>query len=169
LTPTSLEAPIDVTALLRGDDGDDAALAEARAAVQVVEGPRAERESIDVPNPGAATAPAEHNFAAAQNRRAGRSAAQSSSTGSSKPAATTASAPTQTNAPTAPALADILAAARQVGIDAARYERYATKRWGPGWKANATGRRRALEEIESFRECPAALATKIDAELDLFA
>ena len=46
---------------------------------------------------------------------------------------------------------------------------YAAKRWGPGWKINADGRRRALAEIERFRDDPDGLTDKIDAEIDVFA
>ena len=60
-------------------------------------------------------------------------------------------------------------AAADFGIDGERYTAYAAKRWGPGWKINATGRRRALAEIESFRDDPDGLTDKIDAEIDVFA
>ena len=63
----------------------------------------------------------------------------------------------------------MLNAAAEFGIDGERYAAYAAKRWGPGWKINATGRRRALAEIESFRDDPDGLTDKIDAEIDVFA
>ena len=57
-----------------------------------------------------------------------------------------------------------------VGTPAARAASLiAAKRWGPGWKINADGRRRALAEIERFRDDPDGLTDKIDAEIDVFA
>ena len=60
-------------------------------------------------------------------------------------------------------------AAAEFGIDGERYAAYAAKRWGPGWKINVAGRRRALAEIERFRDDPDGLTDKIDAEIDVSA
>jgi hypothetical protein len=63
----------------------------------------------------------------------------------------------------------VINASAEFGIDGARYTAYAAKRWGPGWKINAAGRRRALAEIEGFRDDPDGFINKIDAELGVFA
>jgi hypothetical protein len=56
----------------------------------------------------------------------------------------------------------INAAAESVSM--ARASAYAASA-GAGWKINAAGRRRALAEIESFRDDPDGFTDKIDTEL----
>src|SRR5206468_10641378 len=67
-----------------------------------------------------------------------------------------------------PGVEQVINAAAEFGIDGERYAAYAAKRWGPGWTINADGRRRALAEIERFRDDPDGLTDKIDAEIDVF-
>jgi hypothetical protein len=67
-----------------------------------------------------------------------------------------------------PTIEHVIDAATTLGIDSSRYETYAAKRWGSGWKMNAGGRRRALEEVERFRNDPQGLISKINAEVDVF-
>ena len=69
---------------------------------------------------------------------------------------------------TAPELQHVLNAAAVLGIASERYMAYAAKGWGPGWKINALGRRRALAEIESFRDDRQGFADKINAAVDMF-
>ena len=59
-------------------------------------------------------------------------------------------------------------AAATLGVDPERFERYAEKRWGRGWKMNANGRRRALDEVAGFGDDGEGFRAKVDAELDLF-
>jgi len=59
-------------------------------------------------------------------------------------------------------------AAAALGVAAERFEHYAEKRWGRGWKMNANGRRRALDEVARFAEDGEAFRAKVDAELDVF-
>jgi hypothetical protein len=61
----------------------------------------------------------------------------------------------------------VLAAAAGLGVDAARFARYADRRWGPGWMRSAKGRHQALDEIERYRNDPEGFADKIDAYLNL--
>ncbi len=77
--------------------------------------------------------------------------------------------PAKSEGGSGPSVEQVINAAAEFGIDGARYAAYAAKRWGPGWKINAAGRRRALAEIESFRDDPDGLTNKIDAEIDVFA
>ena len=58
-------------------------------------------------------------------------------------------------------------AAATLGVDAERFERYAQKRWGRGWKMNANGRKRALDEVSGFGNDGPGFRAKIDAELDV--
>jgi hypothetical protein len=61
----------------------------------------------------------------------------------------------------------VLAAAARLGVDAARFERYADRRWGPEWMTSANGRHQVLDEIERYRNDPEGFADKIDAHLNL--
>jgi hypothetical protein len=118
-----LEAPVDVAALLRPDEGLDATEArEARAAeaVSVLEG-----------------VPAGNGFEA---RRQGPAVA-------------------------ADETARVAQAAAALGVEAERFERYAEKRWGRGWKMNANGRKRAFDEVNAFGDDGESFRSKVDAEL----
>ena len=64
-----------------------------------------------------------------------------------------------------PCLDLVIQAAQSYGLDAARYEAYADKRWGSGWKVNVSGRRRALEELERYQNDPDGYLDKIASEL----
>lgn len=66
------------------------------------------------------------------------------------------------------ALADVDDTAIAIGIDPAEFRKYAEKRWGQGWSKNPNGRRRAIEELESFRSDPDALRERINAEVNVF-
>lgn len=60
-----------------------------------------------------------------------------------------------------------LAAAAGLGVDAARFARYADRRWGAEWMRSANGRHQVLDEIERYRNDPEGFADKIDAHLNL--
>jgi hypothetical protein len=127
-----LEAPVDMTALLREREDDDAAIVQAQLATQVLE--------------GAAQAPAEP---AAVSAAAGDGALGVSALREGEPS-----------------LERLLAQAQARGIDPARYQAYADRRWGRGWKLNPHGRRRAWDElVERYRNYPEGYRDKIDSEL----
>ena len=67
------------------------------------------------------------------------------------------------------ALADVDALAHAIGIDPAAFRQYADKRWGQGWSKNPNGRRKAINELESFRADPDALRQRMSAETQVFA
>jgi hypothetical protein len=129
-----LQAPIDVTALLRGDE--DEALDEASAAVRVLEG-----GGDNVAQPVSASS-VEATSAPADGCRVDAATVSASVPGA---------VPAGGDAPDAQTVLD---AAKQAGMPAERFEAYAAERWGGGWKHNMNGRRRALQEI---RRCGAAL------------
>lgn len=127
-----LEAPVDVTALLREREDDDATIVQAQLATQVLE--------------GTAQAPAEPAVVSAPARSGthGISAVREGE----------------------PSLERLLAQAQARGIDPARYQTYADRRWGSGWKLNPQGRRRAWDElVERYRNDPQGYRDKIDSEL----
>ncbi|MEO8154660.1 MAG: hypothetical protein ABI605_16435 [Rhizobacter sp.] len=133
-----LEAPVDVTALLREREDDDAAIVQAQFAAQVLEGPTAA---------GPVTRGARPDSVDCAPAVAETSAADS---------------PTRDGHPT---LAQLLVRAVDIGLDPARYEAYADRRWGKGWKLNAHGRRRAWDELERYRNDPQGYLDKVDCEL----
>ena len=162
-----LEAPIDVTALLRTNDDTDAALinaaraaallgtpGEAGGETQGAEGTAANGEAALRVHANTADAPRE---AQAAPEPLSREPSQTQATAQASPAQG------------APTLEEVSNAAAALGVASERYLQYAAKRWGAGWKVNPNGRRRALDDIESFRDDREGLLTKITAELDDFA
>jgi hypothetical protein len=64
-----------------------------------------------------------------------------------------------------PSAEQVMAAASAFGIGTQRYAAYAAQRWGGGWSLNADGRRRALDELERYRNGLQGLIHKIEMEL----
>lgn len=164
-----LEAPIDITSLLRTQE-DETAFVNARDAARMLEGTAHERYAEEH-RPDPLDGLMSDAIAAGQNE---------SDTGASAPvpqlrptwmAAGNLAASVKHGRATSTSGADdiseeqVIAAAGEFGIEAACYAAYAAKRWGAGWKLNANGRRRALDEIERYRNDPEGLADKIGTEL----
>ncbi|MBB4730502.1 hypothetical protein [Xanthomonas arboricola] len=134
-----LEAPVDVTALLREGE-DEALLAQAEVATQVLAG-----------QPGVAARPvAEPENAAAA------------------PIEPAPAVPSAVDDAEPPSVEAVLARVQEYGIAAERFEDYTRRRWGLGWKLNPRGRRRVLDELERYRNDPQGYADKIDTELRPF-
>ena len=164
-----LEAPIDVTALLRANDGDETAIVNGSEAARVLEGvcpadnaaedaPLSSTTDSEVPAP---TNGVEVKLPGDSIRRSASDTAVPSAR--RVPAREAAPAKSESG----PSFEQVINAAANFGVDGARYTAYAAKRWGPGWKINADGRRRALAEIERFHDDPDGLIDKIAAEIDL--
>jgi hypothetical protein len=168
-----LEAPIDVTALLRADEDDETAIVKGDQAARVLEGawPAAD-VAEDAPPSGAANSEIPAARDAVEVEMPGASS-QGNEPHAAVPRAQSAPAedakPTKGGGSSGASFEQVINAVAEFGIDGARYTAYAAKRWGPGWKINAAGRRRALAEIESFRDDPDGFINKIDAELGVFA
>lgn len=127
-----LEAPIDVTALLRDDEDQETALMQASYAEQVLEG-------------GGPLADAGEGRAVAPD---------------TQPCHTTQEeAPMRPGHPT---VEQLLHRVEAMGVDRERFQRYADGRWGRGWKINPHGRGRAWDEVERYAEDPEGYADKID-------
>lgn len=168
-----LEAPIDLTALLRAND-DDTALLHANGAAKVLEGPHHESgsgtEDVDVfdanvhdlKNSGI-TAP---DMDARSTSRAPQTSNEKTAVAAKQAGGVQKGRRSTPDEEAGPSAEQVVTAAVEFGIDAARYEIYAVKRWGPGWKLNANGRRRVLEEIERYRNDPEGFVDKIDTELN---
>jgi Recombination directionality factor-like len=164
-----LEAPVDVTTLLRVSDEDDTAVANAAQAARVLEGCPPAEGVIDERRVNMGTCDA---VAAADGTDDGESRAMLARVSESRslsPSAPRAPAenttPGQRSNRSDPLLQHVLNAAAALGITSERYIAYADKGWGPGWKLNAVARRRALAEIESFRDDRQRFADKINAAM----
>lgn len=134
-----LEAPIDVTALLRDGEDTEAAIMQANLAEQVLEG-----------------VPASHPVEGPEELIAG----------AAKAAAEAAETPMRPGHPT---LEQLLGRAEAMGLDAERFQQYADRRWGRGWKINPHGRNRAWDEMERFANDQEGYADKIDRVLGVLA
>jgi hypothetical protein len=64
-----------------------------------------------------------------------------------------------------PTFAQLLGRVAAMGLATNRFEAYADRRWGSGWKLNRHGRRRAWDELERFRNDAAGYIDKIEIEL----
>jgi hypothetical protein len=171
-----LEAPVDVAALLRPDEGLDGAEARAAEALNVLEGGPAEpgfRRESGGGDEGVFEAPTIAPRAASSDGPAsGDAAAPISAGGSGRPAMPVRRARTEPQREQVPnggeEASRVSQAAAALGVAAERFEHYAEKRWGRGWKMNANGRRRALDEVAGFAEDGEGFRAKVDAEIDLF-
>lgn len=208
-----LEAPVDVTALLRVDE--DEATSSAVVARRVLEGPavidtenadgmvrpaswsRADHQSATC-SPSSANKPIDrkdHDAYFESHARPQRNGGPGSSNscehamqGNAQPdqPATSMQRPVRPGRGTEPngdapassrsnaggtqgtSAEEVLDAAHASGVTPQDYEAYAAKRWGSGWRLNAAGRRRALDEIKALSAEPQALVDKVRAELNVF-
>ena len=133
-----LEAPVDVTTLLRENEDVEATLVQANLASQILEHDRSvsHAESVtavalDAPSPAGVLPPS-------------------------------AKVPPRAAHPT---LEQLLACAQACGIAPDLYQTYADRRWDRGWKINPHGRARAWSELERYRNDPQGYLDKIESEL----
>jgi hypothetical protein len=180
-----LEAPVDPTALLRHDEDLDALELRAADAANVLQGPGggtstvqvvSEDGVIEVPSPSpvveqAAERGQRSTGASTESRPAAPARAEPARSvqpkrGEAPPAGRSAAADTGAEAKEVAWLFDAAAA---LGVDAESYERYATKRWGQGWKKAAGGRKRALEDLTPFQDDGAGFVEKVKGELEVWA
>lgn len=131
-----LEAPVDVTALLRENEDVDTAIVQAQLASQILEGDRptalgGSSRPDDAGHPVQASSP---------------------------PAAE----PLQAGPPT---FEQLVARVQAYGIAPEQYQAYADRRWGRGWKLNPQGRARAWDELERHCNDPQGYLDKIECGL----
>ena len=134
-----LEAPIDVTALLRDDEDQEAAIMQASFAEQVLEA-AAPRADVGEGQAGAIEA---------QPGRAGQEE--------------------QPMRPGHPTLEQLLHRVDAMGVDRESFQHYADGRWGRGWKINPHGRDRAWDELERYANDCEGYADKIDCAVGALA
>ena len=175
-----LEAPVDVTSLLRPDDGLEALEMRAGEAAAMLEGGRADARVIgeaddrvvDVVASRGADAPEAPVQEARRDTPRGEAAASAGLAAPTAGGATQMSSGHRGASPRAAAASDdvkwIFDAAAALGVEQERFEAYADKRWGKGWKLAAGGRKRALDEVTSFADDAGGLQEKVRGELDVF-
>lgn len=130
-----LEAPVDVTALLREREDEDTALRQAHRAAAMLE-----RPAGDAVGGEWATASGDHDAA---------DGAFADAPAVAEP----------------PSIAQLLARARPMGLSAEHYLAYLTRRFGMGWQRRVHDRARAWDELERHRHDPAGYADKVAVAL----
>ena len=66
-----------------------------------------------------------------------------------------------------PSFEQLMARVQAYGIVPERYQAYADRRWGPGWKINPNGRAQAWNELERYGNDPQGYLDKIESEMQL--
>jgi hypothetical protein len=184
-----LEAPVDVAALLRENDDDDAVIVDAEAANRLLEGGSASADERDLSDGmsggdgdkvGRARGADDSNVhrrrqgTADSNKGTLRAETVDSCVDAGIGTRNSADVATDANAefdlPPAgqggePTFAQLLGRVAAMGLATNRYETYADRRWGSGWKLNRHGRRRAWDELERFRNDAAGYIDKIETEM----
>jgi hypothetical protein len=150
-----LEAPIDVTALLRPEDDQELLATRASQAVAVLEGPGVAMDSTQDEREIAPATTGPHD-------------ARPVACSTDRPSGADETGKRQGVASEGDSCEAILADAEALGVCTALFEEYATKRWGKGWKLNASGRRRAHDEVRSFAADAQGFRAKVDAEVRVF-
>lgn len=136
-----LEAPVDVTALLRDNEDTGTAIVQAQLATQVLQGDRA-AASTEAPPP---------DIDAVQV-----------STGSN--ASALEEPPPRDGRPS---FEQLMVRVEAYGIAPQRYQTYADRRWGRGWKINPNGRAQAWNELERYGNDPQGYRDKIESEMQM--
>jgi len=135
-----LEAPVDVTALLRDNDDAETALVQAQLATQVLQGSPA-ATSAESLQPDTADVQATKLTDAASIEEAVRGGR--------------------------PSFEQLMARVQAYGIAPEQYQTYADRRWGQGWKINPNGRAQAWGELERYGNDPRGYLDKIESEMRL--
>lgn len=135
-----LEAPVDVTALIRHNEDEGTVIAQARQAIQVLEGAKGLKDGVAVANQ---MSPATES---ADNQADDK-------------------VDWKETAVQGPTFEQVRVRAKSYGIEKTQYESYADQRWGRGWRLNAAGRQRAYDELERYRNDPKGYRDKIDCAM----
>ena len=136
-----LEAPVDVTALLRDNEDIETALLQAQLATQVLQGCTVE--------------------ASAELAQSNEGEVRSSPMVDASPVD---EQPLQNGHPS---FEQLMARVQDYGIVPEQYRAYADRRWGAGWKINPHGRAQAWNELERYGNDPQGYRDKIESEMQL--
>jgi hypothetical protein len=155
-----LQAEVDVTSLLRDSEDEEAAIVQARHAIQVLEGSGLAQAVVDPQPAGTATAAGIDATLDAPYAESSISAPIESSE-----ADVAALSGESSRRSVEPTLDRVRQKIQSYGIGLSQFDLYADKRWGRGWRLNVGGRRRAFEELERYRNDPQGYLDKIDCAL----
>lgn len=136
-----LEAPVDVTALLRDNEDIETALLQAQLATQVLQGSTVE--------------------ASVELAQSDEGEVRSSPMVDASPVDVQ---PLQNGHPS---FEQLMARVQAYGIVPEQYRAYADRRWGPGWKINPYGRAQAWNELARYGNDPQGYRDKIESEMQL--
>ena len=136
-----LEAPVDVTALLRENEDTETALQQAQLATQVLQGSMGEA-SVE---PVQSAAGEVRSFPMVDVSSVDEPLLQSGH----------------------PSFEQLMARVLAYDILPEQYRAYADRRWGPGWKINPHGRAQAWNELERYGNDPQGYRDKIESEMQL--
>ncbi|MFY9329527.1 MAG: hypothetical protein WAO76_16140 [Georgfuchsia sp.] len=137
-----LEAPVDVTALLRGNEDTETAIAQAQLATQILQGDRAATNT--------------------------ESAMPNGDDISVSTVVDTTSASPLEQPPSrdgSPSFEQLMIRVQAYGIAPEQYQSYADRRWGRGWKINPNGRAQAWNELERYGNDSQGYRDKIESEM----
>ncbi len=131
---------MDVTALLRENEDTETALVHAQLATQVLQGGPADSAGSLQQDAADVEAMTAADAASAEDPplREGR-----------------------------PSFEQLMARVQAYGIVPERYQTYADRRWGRGWKINPNGRAQAWNELERYGNDPQGYLDKIESEMQL--
>jgi hypothetical protein len=157
-----LEAPVDLTRLLRIED-DENRLTEGGRAVAVLNGlePALDESAIDADATGSTTGVATETTRQEDN---GASPPIKPPAELSLPKATPTTAPAASGA-----LGQLFDLVGALQIPREKFERYARKKYGAGWNRNPNGIKRVLSGVEAFKSDRGGLLAAIEVELDVVA
>ena len=133
-----LEAPVDVTALLRDNEDTETTLVQAQLSTQILQG------------------------------RSEEAGPESSPEADRVLAATRADAMPVDELPLQdgrPSFEQLIVRVEAYGIAPEQYQAYADRRWGVGWKINPNGRAQAWNELARYGNDPQGYRDKIESEL----
>ena len=136
-----LEAPVDVTALLRDNEDTETALFQAQLATQVLQG-----STVEV---------------SAELAQSDEGEARSS------PMVDASLVDESLLQSGHPGFEQLMARVQAYGIVPEQYRAYADRRWGPGWKINPHGRAQAWNELERYGNDTQGYRDKIESEMHL--
>ena len=137
-----LEAPVDVTALLRDNEDTETTIAQAQLATQILQGDRA-ATNTESPLP------------------------DGDDISLSTVADATSASPLEEPPPRdgRPSFEQLMVRVQAYGIAPEQYQAYADRRWGRGWKINPNGRAQAWNELERYGNDPQGYCDKIESEM----
>ncbi len=158
-----LEAPVDLTRLLR-IEGDEDRLIEVKRAAAVLSGsaPTLDDSALHLDAEGATGGVAAETTGQEDNEI---SPPPSNPLAERSPAKAT-PAPAPVSADALGQLFDLVSAMQ---IPREKFERYAKKKYGAGWNRNPNGIRRVLSAVEAFKSNRGGLLAAVEVELDVIA